>query len=76
MVGRLSKRSISIASHRTSISLEPEFWAALEQAAAARGCSVARLVGEIDQARGELSMAGSLSSALRVFLLAEARRRP
>ena len=72
-IAGLSKRSVSIAGHRTSISLEPEFWAALEAAAATRGWSVARLVGEIDRAREQPTGAGrNLSSALRVFLLAEA----
>ena len=74
--GALRKRSVTIAGHRTSISLEPEFWAALEAAAAARGWSVARLIGEIDRTRGQPSGGGSLSSALRVFLLAEARQKP
>ena len=75
IAGSLHKRSVTIAGHRTSISLEPEFWAALEAAAAARGWSVARLIGEIDRTRGQPSGGGSLSSALRVFLLAEARQK-
>jgi predicted DNA-binding ribbon-helix-helix protein len=65
----LQKRSVSIAGHRTSLSLEPEFWAALEAAAKARGLSLARLVGEIDRERA----GRNLSSAIRVFLLAEGR---
>jgi len=67
----LRKRSVTIAGHRTSISLEPEFWAALEAAAAARALSLPRLIGEIDRGRA----GRSLSSALRVFLLDEAGRR-
>jgi predicted DNA-binding ribbon-helix-helix protein len=75
IAGNLSKRSVSIAGHRTSISLEPEFWAALEAAAVSRGWSLARLIGEIDRAREQSAGAGrNLSSALRVFLLAEAGR--
>jgi predicted DNA-binding ribbon-helix-helix protein len=66
----LQKRSVSIAGHRTSLSLEPEFWAALEAAARARGLSLARLVGEIDRERA----GRNLSSAIRVFLLADAGR--
>ena len=73
IAGSLRKRSVTIAGHRTSISLEPEFWAALEEAAAARGWSLARLIGEIDQARVQQQAGRNLSSALRVFLLAEAR---
>ena len=67
---RLHKRSVTIAGHRTSLSLEPEFWAALEAAARARGLSLARLVGEIDRERA----GRNLSSAIRVFLLADAGR--
>ena len=73
IAGALRKRSVSIAGHRTSISLEPEFWVALEAAAATRGWSLARLIGEIDQARVQQQAGRNLSSALRVFLLAEAR---
>ena len=65
----MQKRSITIAGHRTSVALEPEFWAALDRAAAARGFPLARLVAEIDEARGQ----GNLASALRVFVLAEAQ---
>ena len=67
----MRKRSVTIAGHRTSISLEPEFWAALEAAAAARALSLPRLIGEIDRGRA----GRSLSSTLRVFLLDEAGRR-
>jgi predicted DNA-binding ribbon-helix-helix protein len=67
----LHKRSLSIAGHRTSLSLESEFWAALGAAARKRGLSIAGLVGEIDRARKD----GNLSSAVRVFLLAEAEGR-
>ena len=65
MAGDL-KRSLTIAGHRTSLSLEPEFWAALQTEAAKRQQSVASLVGEIDQSRGDRN----LSSAIRVWLLA------
>jgi len=67
----LRKRSVSIAGHRTSISLEPEFWSALEFAARARRWPLARLIGEIDRGRDDRN----LSSAIRVFLLAEASAR-
>jgi predicted DNA-binding ribbon-helix-helix protein len=59
------KRSLTIAGHRTSISLEPEFWAALTIIAAANNKSVAAIVSEIDQQRGQRN----LSSAIRVWLL-------
>jgi predicted DNA-binding ribbon-helix-helix protein len=66
----LHKRSVTIAGHRTSLSLEPEFWAALRNQAKTRGWSLARLIGEIDRGRA----GRNLSSAVRVFLLAKAGR--
>jgi predicted DNA-binding ribbon-helix-helix protein len=65
------KRSVAIAGHRTSVSLEAPFWDALKDIAQGRGCSVQQLIGEIDAARG----AQNLSSAIRVFVLAEACRK-
>ncbi len=62
----LVKRSFSLAGHRTSVALEPEFWQALETCAAARGVTMARLVAEIDQERGTER---PLASALRIFAL-------
>jgi predicted DNA-binding ribbon-helix-helix protein len=59
------KRSLTIAGHRTSLSLEPEFWAALKQAAGEENKSLAALVSEIDQAR----QGRNLSSAIRVWVL-------
>ncbi|HEX9597124.1 MAG TPA: ribbon-helix-helix domain-containing protein [Anaerolineales bacterium] len=61
----MDKRSLSIAGHRTSIALEPEFWAALELMAAERGQSVAALIRSIDEAR----QTNNLSSAARVAVL-------
>ena len=69
----LRKRSFQLAGHRTSVALEPEFWAVLEAAAQRRGLSLAALVTEIDTARG--AKAEPLASALRVHALAEAARR-
>ncbi|MCC5979041.1 MAG: ribbon-helix-helix domain-containing protein [Salinarimonas sp.] len=63
------KRSIAIAGHRTSISLEEPFWEELRRIARERGIAVQRLVAEIDEGRsGE-----NLSSALRVFVLEDLR---
>jgi predicted DNA-binding ribbon-helix-helix protein len=59
------KRSLSIAGHRTSISLEPEFWAVLKREAEKDGKPLAALVGEIDLNRGSRN----LSSAIRVWIL-------
>lgn len=66
------KRSVSIRGHRTSFSVEAEFFRELESIAAARKVSLAALVGEIDAARPRDA---NLSSALRVFVLSEVMRR-
>jgi predicted DNA-binding ribbon-helix-helix protein len=63
----LEKRSFSLAGHRTSVALEPAFWAALETLAAARGQTLARLVQAVDEARLESEV--PLASALRVRAL-------
>ena len=59
------KRSLTISGHRTSLSLEPEFWTVLKQAAQTEHKSLAALVGEVDRGRGKRN----LSSALRVWVL-------
>jgi predicted DNA-binding ribbon-helix-helix protein len=64
----LSKRSLTIAGHRTSLALEPEFWSALEGLARRRKMSLPQLVGEVDKAR----RGRSLASALRVAALRSA----
>ena len=71
MTARVVKRSLAIAGHRTSISLEEAFWAELKAIAARRGASIAALVAEIDGARRE----ANLSSAIRVFVLADVQGR-
>ena len=65
------KRSVAIAGHRTSVSLEAPFWDALKDVAARRAVSVQALIGEIDADRGR----ANLSSAVRVFVLREVRVR-
>lgn len=64
----IKKRSVVLAGHRTSISLEAEFWQALRAVAATRRISINALVAAIDAARG-LGRSANLSSALRVFVL-------
>jgi predicted DNA-binding ribbon-helix-helix protein len=63
------KRSVRIAGHPTSISIEPAFWDALREIAALRQLSVSALVATIDVGRD-----GNLSSAIRVFVLDSCRR--
>ncbi len=60
----LRKRSVTVAGHPTSFSLEEEFWADLQRVAHQRNLSLNGLVSSIDASR-----AGNLSSALRVFVL-------
>ncbi|WP_288986435.1 ribbon-helix-helix domain-containing protein [uncultured Sphingopyxis sp.] len=62
------KRSVTIAGHPTSISLEPLFWAALEAAAAQRGLPVNALVARIDVERMEAADPPNLTSAIRQWL--------
>lgn len=69
-MSRPLKRSLTLKGHRTSVTLEPEFWEALKRLAAAEGRSVNALVAELDAARDPTV---SLSSVLRVRLLREAR---
>lgn len=68
VAGVLQKRSVTIAGHPTSVSLEPAFWEVLKRIAAGRGCSVNALIEAVDQDRR-----GNLSSALRVFVLEQVR---
>ncbi len=68
----LEKRSMRLAGHRTSVALEPAFWAVLETAARRRSLRLAALVAELDAARTDPAV--PLASALRLFALAEAQR--
>lgn len=60
------KRSLTVAGHRTSLSLEPEFWDALKARSLREDKSTAALIAEIDRARGTRN----LSSAVRLYILA------
>ena len=59
------KRSIVVADHKTSVSLEDEFWKGLKEIAARRLMTLSELIGTIDSQRQQ----GNLSSALRLFVL-------
>ncbi len=69
----IQKRSVKIAGHKTSVSLEAEFWDALKEIATQEGVSLSALVERIDRGRSEES--GNLSSALRLYVLAHLRAR-
>jgi predicted DNA-binding ribbon-helix-helix protein len=63
-----TKRSVLIAGHQTSISLEPIFWSALEAAARERGCAINALVAKIDADRLHAPRPPNLTSAVRQWL--------
>ena len=65
MSGRPVKHSLSLQGHRTSVSLEDEFWDAFREIAAEDGKALNALAAEIDAARGDVGLA----SAIRVFVL-------
>ncbi|MGC6512037.1 MAG: ribbon-helix-helix domain-containing protein [Parvibaculales bacterium] len=65
MAQKPEKRSITIAGHATSISLEKPFWDAVRAIAEDRGVSLPELIAEIDAKSRE----ASLSSAIRVYVL-------
>ncbi|MEO1989113.1 MAG: ribbon-helix-helix domain-containing protein [Martelella sp.] len=66
----IRKHSVSLHGHRTSFSLEDEFYTELTRIADARDLSLAALIAEIDDGRdGEIN----LSSAIRLFVLAEVK---
>ena len=67
------KRSVTIAGHQTSISLEPAFWAAIEDAAQARALPLNALIAQIDALRITAPDPPNLASALRTWLLATLR---
>ena len=69
LMAGLVKRSLSLAGHRTSLALEPEFWRVLEAMAAARAASLAALIADIDRGR----VAQPLASACRLAALAFAQ---
>jgi predicted DNA-binding ribbon-helix-helix protein len=66
------KRSVTIAGHPTSISLEPVFWQALEHAARAHALPLSALIAEIDAVRITADDPPNLASALRTWLFATA----
>jgi predicted DNA-binding ribbon-helix-helix protein len=65
------KRSIVVAGHKTSVSLEEAFWNGMKEISNERGLTLSELVGEIDGMRQQ----GNLSSAIRLFVLDHFRKR-
>ncbi len=67
------KRSVTVAGHATSITLEPAFWAALDRAAGEAGLPLNAVVAAVDAERLEAADPPNLASALRLWLFARAR---
>ena len=59
------KRSVVVAGHKTSVSLEEAFWSSMKEISIVRDMTLSELVGEIDKGREQ----GNLSSAIRLFVL-------
>jgi len=70
MKSPIVKRSVVINGHKTSVSVEDQFWSVLKEIAAERQVSLSELVAMVDHDRGKV---GNLSSALRLFVLARYR---
>jgi predicted DNA-binding ribbon-helix-helix protein len=71
MESSVVKRSIIVAGHKTSVSLEDDFWAVLKEIASESRATLSELVGKIDAEREH----GNLSSAIRLFVLRSYRRK-
>lgn len=69
---RPTKRSVTIAGHETSISIEPLYWQALERAARDEDLPLNALIARIDVERMDSDPAPNLTSAIRQWLLARA----
>ena len=65
------KRSANIQGHKTSVSLEAEFWDSFRQIAAREGLTISQLLSQIDRSRRH----GNLSSAIRLFVLQDLQGR-
>ena len=72
MKSGIVKRSVVVDGHKTSVSLEDQFWNDLKAIARAHGATLSKMVSEIDNARRQ----GNLSSALRLFVLDQVRTNP
>ena len=69
MKSSIVKRSVAIAGHKTSVSLEDAFWSGLKEIANAEHATLSNVLAEIDKKRQQ----GNLSSAIRLFVLDRVR---
>jgi predicted DNA-binding ribbon-helix-helix protein len=67
MAGKPKKRSLTIAGHHTSISLEDDFWDALKEVGEQQGKSIPALIAEIDAGRGSYGLSSAIRSAILSF---------
>ena len=72
MSGRPVKRSLTLRGHRTSVSLEEDFWRAFREIAEEKSMPINALAAEIDEARG---VEAGLASAIRLYVLRHYRDR-
>ncbi len=70
----MRKRSVTLKGHRTSIALEAEFWAALDDFSETDGRSLASLIDRVDRDRLKQNPPPGLASALRVYVLRRVTR--
>ena len=70
------KRSVEIAGHKTSVSLEPLFWELLREAAETRSTPLNALIAQIDAERLEADEPTGLAGAIRLWITADLRGRP
>jgi len=71
MRSKPKKRSLTIAGHRTSISLEDDFWDALKDMGKTKGKSLPVLIAEIDAGRGPHGLSSAIRSAILAFYRAQ-----
>jgi len=71
----MQKRSLSLYGHRTSLALEAEFWAIIDEAVSLSGKSFARFIRDLDDRRIEDGLKQNLASYLRVWALKEIQKR-
>ena len=74
MASKPKKRSLTIAGHRTSISLEDDFWDALKDMSKTKGKSLPVLIAEIDAGRGSRGLSSAIRSAILAFYRAQTRK--
>lgn len=72
MTTRPRKRSLTLRGHRTSVSLEDDFWQAFREIAAEKGMSVSALAARVD---AERDLSGGLAGAIRLYVLRHYRGR-